>query len=293
MSEPVLSPIGVKKKKSPWKIVKSVLKVAFTLVFICALAASAQVIYTYQLYEPFYVSGESMWPTLNYDSRYFDGEGSSETIDPSSGDYSKPGTYLCDYGLMDSKPGFLEKIERFDIVVAYSTVPEYGSDGQLTNNPSEVIKRVIGMPGDAFYFETKNQAKLGTLYVKEKGEDEFTEVAQPFYDSSLHPEWSQQDIANVDFAKSTGTVYRNNSHELFPYLGSPTYTLADDEYFLCGDNRAHSGDSRSKGPFKASQMVGRAVAIVGQASYTVKANDSPSYKVSALYMPWDYVWLID
>ena len=149
------------------------------------------------------------------------------------------------------------------------------------------------MPGDTFYFETKNQAKLGTLYVKEKGEDEFSEVAQPFYDSSLHPEWSQQDIANVDFAKSTGTVYRSNSHELFPYLGSPTYTLADDEYFLCGDNRAHSGDSRSKGPFKASQMVGRAVAIVGQASYTVKANDSPSYKVSALYMPWDYVWLID
>ncbi len=293
MSESVLSPIGIKRKKSPWKVAKTVLKVVGLLVFLVALSISAQIIYTYQVYEPFYVSGESMWPTLNYGSRYFDGEGSSEVIDPSSGDYSQPGTYLCDYGLMDAKPGFLNKIERFDIVIAYSSVPEYGSGGELLNNPSEVIKRVIGLPGDTFYFETKDQDRLGTLYVKEEGAKEFAEVVQPFYDSSLHPEWSEEDIANVNYAKSTGTVYRSNSRELFPYLGSETYTLGEDEYFLCGDNRAHSGDSRSRGPFKASQLVGRAVAIVGKAAYTVKANEDPSYSVSELFMPWDYEWLVD
>lgn len=38
--------------------------------------------------------------------------------------------------------------------------------------------------------------------------------------------------------------------------GNSDYTLADNEVFVCGDNRANSEDSRSFGPVDAQQIVG-------------------------------------
>ena len=40
-----------------------------------------------------------------------------------------------------------------------------------------------------------------------------------------------------------------------PYLGS-TYTLKSKEYFVAGDNRDHSTDSRVYGPIQRSQIIG-------------------------------------
>ena len=42
-------------------------------------------------------------------------------------------------------------------------------------------------------------------------------------------------------------------------LGTRTWRLEPGEYFVMGDNRAHSTDSREYGPVKADMLVGRVV----------------------------------
>jgi len=42
-----------------------------------------------------------------------------------------------------------------------------------------------------------------------------------------------------------------------PESDSYSETLHEDEYFVLGDNRAHSGDSRSFGPVAREDIIGR------------------------------------
>ncbi len=64
------------------------------------------------------------------------------------------------------------------------------------------------------------------------------------------------------------SVYINNTKLTEPYLNEPcrstscpdkSWTLGVDEYFLMGDNRNHSRDSRSFGAIKRKQIVGSAI----------------------------------
>ncbi|MYC07013.1 MAG: signal peptidase I [Chloroflexi bacterium] len=53
-------------------------------------------------------------------------------------------------------------------------------------------------------------------------------------------------------------------HGLTPYLGldESSWQLGADEYFVMGDNRVHSSDSRAYGPVRAQQIEARAVCRV-------------------------------
>lgn len=82
------------------------------------------------------------------------------------------------------------------------------------------IKRVIGLPGETIKIS-------GTkVEIKEAGSDKFTTLEEPY----------------IEFEK-----------ESFVEM-----TLADDEYFVMGDNRMASLDSRSWGPLKESFIIGKA-----------------------------------
>ena len=89
-------------------------------------------------------------------------------------------------------------------------------DGPRENGPRWQVKRVVGLPGDSLVF-------------------------------------------------ADGLLFINDVHHSEPYLGGlPAYLgldkmffdVSEEHYFVLGDNRSHSQDSRSFGAIGASRVVG-------------------------------------
>ena len=68
-----------------------------------------------------------------------------------------------------------------------------------------------------------------------------------------------------------GSLFIDGAHHPEPYLGglpanvglaAAAWTLGADEYFVMGDNRAHSADSRRYGPIRADDIIGAVVARI-------------------------------
>jgi signal peptidase I len=116
---------------------------------------------------------------------------------------------------------------------------------QNPNIDRYLIKRVIGLPGETIYFDS-----VGTLSINEEVVD------QPFL-----PEIGYQD-----------RTCTNPSAQ-----GCTAVTLSLDEYFVMGDNRGFSVDSRSFGPILYDQLIGKLFAIEGrcQGNTTSASNENP------------------
>lgn len=93
------------------------------------------------------------------------------------------------------------------------------------------VKRVIGLPNDVV------EAKDDILYINGEAVD------QTFLDES--------------YVEDTKKQYQSNFTSDFGPI-----TLKEDEYWLMGDNRVRSEDSRMHGPFKESELVGKDVLIL-------------------------------
>lgn len=111
-------------------------------------------------------------------------------------------------------------IERSDIVII---------DTKRTHDRL-IIKRVIAVAGDTFYF------KDNILYLNGKM------VIEDYLGSYTN------DFKIDDFKKCDGIIYDEIKN---------CYVVALDYYFVMGDNRAHSSDSRDYGPYEAEKIVGK------------------------------------
>lgn len=96
-----------------------------------------------------------------------------------------------------------------------------------------LTKRVIGLPGESI------QYRDDTLYVNGEVVDEY------FLDESY-------------INKQT-----NNGIETFTSDFGPL-VLGEDEYFLCGDNRRVSRDSRMFGAVKSSDIISKGLFVIGK-----------------------------
>lgn len=253
-----LPPIKEEKPKKIKKVLKITFECLLLAVFLFIIAFSSEIIFLYARYSPFYVNGDSMYPTINASSKR------SSSDAPNDGtwgnfDFGIDEWYTVDFGFMDAKDGFLSGLSRFNIVVA-----KYEDD---TDKSPMKIKRIVGMPNESLYFDA-----IGDLYVKQSGETEYSLVEQTF--SLFHKE-------------------STNSQSVYAKGESNPFTLGDDEYFLCGDNRygSYSSDSRRKGSVHSNHILGRAVYIVGQVKFTkdiALGKDNASFNWLSAKLPWDF-----
>jgi signal peptidase I len=127
---------------------------------------------------------------------------------------------IGDRVLVDRLTWRFSEPERGDIVVFH---PPYGGN--------VLIKRIIGMPGDEL------SLRDGQLYVNGQALDE------PYIRQT-----ADGPVPTEPFV--TGQAWA---------LAEP-YVVPEGSYFMMGDNRTNSGDSRDFGPVRREQLVGQAFA---------------------------------
>ncbi|MGB0893659.1 MAG: signal peptidase I [Parashewanella sp.] len=195
------------------------------------------------LYEPFQIPSGSMMPTLLV------------------GDFILVEKYA--YGLKDPvwRTQLVEtgKPERGDVIVFKYPV----------NPKVDYIKRVIGLPGDKIIYRNKQ------LYIQKPCASNAAECPEP---EAIHRteinrgEFSQNGVPMLRYTEQLGDVKHDilinpgrleMTQAYFKQQGTSPYefVVPEGEYFMMGDNRDNSLDSRFWGFVPEANLVGKAVAI--------------------------------
>jgi len=124
-----------------------------------------------------------------------------------------------------------KSIDRFDIIVIDAS--------RFASTDSHWVKRVIALPGETISYELDEINKKGILKINGK-------------------------IIEEKFIKGYGEYSKNNITYATGEI--PERTLGKDEYFVMGDNRGHSTDSRSSlvGHIKEKEIFGVGIIITGR-----------------------------
>lgn len=142
------------------------------------------------------------------------------------------------------------QLKRFDMVVAQ----ELDKNGK----PYGVVKRIIGMPGD------KLEYKNDVLYINgvEVSEPYLDDYLNKFKSGELESEYTYDDNMKLRAKTSPSfTTQDNDSATGEPNEDISTFKVEvpTTGYFLMGDNRLVSKDSRQVGAFPRENIVGKVV----------------------------------
>lgn len=203
-------------------------------------------------FEPFHIPSGSMKPTLLVGDYLF--------VNKPAYGFSR---HSFPFGIAPIEGRIWAKEPQRGDVVVFALPTETGTD---------YIKRLIGMPGETI------QVKNGRLYIngeivpreflrmdqiEENGRDfTVTEYIETLPDGSMH------------------SIYEVSDHEQLD--DTPLYTVPEGHYFMMGDNRDQSQDSRVTervGPVPFENFVGRADVVF------FSSNGS-----AALYEFWKWPW---
>lgn len=143
-----------------------------------------------------------------------------------------------------------DSIQRGDLIVYESP-----------KNPAVLwVARVVGGPGDRMDCFSEEQSGVSVFRMRINGNN------VPIEPVSLESNQGDLDVAQ-DFVRGTPVFFRETMDPGVSYViaetadtaggNPPGLTLAEDEYFLLGDNRDDSNDSRFTGTTRRRQIVGK------------------------------------
>lgn len=271
------SPRKGEKKKPKWWVV--LIDALLVTSFLLIIAVSVNVIYLSSTYNlPFFVNGMSMYPTLNADA--VDSKGQPLTWARGSNFVGD----VVDYGYAKTgdKGNWRDSLGRYDIVITYYRenyeTDEFGNLKRddhgaliLKEGAKTKIKRVIGLPGETVSFQAVSE--------------DAADYNRAWGKTTINPGTPQEKVLTPLYGPKD-----------FPNIGSRTYnypstsyapvTLASDEYFVMGDNRGNSSDSRDKGPVTAEMILGKAYLIIGKRE--LDQNLTPKDAWDYVFTPWRY-----
>lgn len=219
----------------------------YVIALVLATCFSSFIWFQKTYFTAYWVNGQSMWPTLNKEARTASGEPFND--DPRKSMINATG---IDYIIGDEHPNILSKLKRFDIVICkYSPTDTY-----------EKIKRIIALPGETFYIDSTSigDAGNGVVHLLNEETQQFEVLEQPL---------ETKYIAAGEY----------------PLTYTTPFTLGEDEYFVMGDNRLHSSDSRLNGPIKHAEINAKAIALVARCK-TVLRKGSTSLEASDVCYMW-------
>ncbi len=136
------------------------------------------------------------------------------------------------------EPSLIARI--LEPVVGFATLQKLSLNRDLYGGrvSSYMVKRVVGLPGDTLKLDSFS------LLVRPRGAKDFV---------------PEQDLSTVRYQVATALDAKGWS-STFPFSGnSPEVTLGEGQYFVLGDNRPDSSDSRSWGPVRLDRIVGKVV----------------------------------
>lgn len=154
------------------------------------------------------------------------------------------------YNLMD-----IGKPKRNDILVFYDPRLSVNS----SNNKTYYIKRCIGLAGETI--EIKDKVKINGFnlnqndFVINSSKSLMPKVSIPQIGDSLI-----LDKTNIDWKKSL--IKRENHWKVKHYSQNKTYIVTNNHYFVLGDNRIGSYDSRDWGFLPESYIKGKALVVL-------------------------------
>ena len=134
------------------------------------------------------------------------------------------------------------------VTINYFT-PQRGDLVTAKEDDKVIIKRVIGLPNDTIEF------KNDKLYINEVEQDEsyLNTFKEEFAKDRLHEEYSYNQAYQTRAAQMAHfTLDADNKSDF-------KITLKDNEYYLLGDNRPVSKDSREVGAFSRNQITGKVI----------------------------------
>jgi signal peptidase I len=121
-------------------------------------------------------------------------------------------------------------VHRGDIVV-------FREPGSGPDAGTVLIKRVIGLPGDVISLQG------GSVYVNGK------RLSEPYVRQQRNPDGTFSPEPTIHFDGG------------MPFALAGPYRVPAGDYFMMGDNRTDSGDSRQFGPMPRSDIIGEAFLI--------------------------------